>query len=527
MRFDPAYILRPALAVGTVLTALCLTKWLSLQVTGGISPLFFAAVACSAYLGGLWAGLLATMLASLCTAFFFQVPYYSLHVGWDDALRLMAFMAVALMMSSLQHANVRALRRVEVAHAQAEAAHEDAIAAGLAKDRFLNILGHELRNPLAPVMSVVALRLEELSAPSIVSIRGESDGWSLESLREDFELIRRNIETEARLIDDLLDSRRIHTGKLRLVRQQENLGPLVREAVDAIRHAAEAKGLSLVLRQITPAGCRGQSPVIYGDATRLRQIFWNLLNNAVKFTASGRIAVSVRSAGGGSAAVVTVADTGPGMDASSAHTVFHPFVQLEPGTTADSASQRASGLGLGLGLSIVTALVNAHGGRVRVRARSGRGCVFRVHLPASWRADRCQLPAGGYPIVAGDEERGLRILIVDDHADTARIMARLLERLGHRVALADCVSGAIEIARSQPFDLLISDIGLGDGTGYELMTRLRADYGLAGIAVSGYATASDFAQSAAAGFAFHLVKPVAFDVLREHVERFRYAEPAA
>ncbi len=535
-----------ALAVGSVGVALLLTGAMGLNVVGGVSPLFFAAIALSGYVCGWRAALTATLLSTVATAFYLQYPHTTLNLDVDDAVRLVAFLAVALVISSLQRANQLALRSVEAARAEAEHSRQEAESANLAKDRFLNILGHELRNPLSPILAVTALRLQDLQRPD-PNEPGEpidpsaAGRWpedlTPDDLREDFEMIQRNIEVEARLIDDLLDSRRIHSGKLRLLQQREDVAALLTESVEGQRSQVEARGLALELRlpsASTPALAR--RPIIDGDATRLRQVFWNLLTNAAKFTRSGRIVVSLRPSRGGREAVISVADTGIGICPVAAGAIFRPFVQAPMTPLLAAAGEqphqphhphhREILSGLGLGLSIVSALVTAHGGSVRVRSKEGKGSVFRVRLPARWQAVAASQPAS-YAGVAPVDAAKLRILVVDDHAETARLTARLLMRAGHEVASAHSMSEALDVAAERRFDLLVSDIALGDGTGHDLMRRLVREQNLSGIAVSGFGTPADLAECLAAGFATCLVKPVPLEQLLEQIERLRRERAAA
>ena len=278
--------------LGIAVASVALAQWaevvLGPEVTG-VSPLFFVAVVFSAFFGGWQAGILATALAAVCTAgIYFDAPAPNDGIGPDDAFRLVVFTAVALTVSWLQHINRQATREALAATREAEAAREaadvarrQAEAANTAKDRFLNVLGHELRNPLNPVLALVTMRLGDAGHHNGNGQNGHAPAADAEQLREDLEMIRRNVEVEARLIDDLLDSGRIRSGKLRLVRQGVNVLKLLGETVEAVRPAAEAAGVSVTCHL---PGRDAASPVVDGDPIRLRQVFWNLLNNAIKFT---------------------------------------------------------------------------------------------------------------------------------------------------------------------------------------------------------------------------------------------------
>ena len=539
-----AGLARYALAFASVAAALGIEAALGTTVTG-VSPLFFVAVVFSSVVGGWGPGLLATILASACTAFVaVETTRVAEPVGIDDLFRLGVFASVALAVSWLQsrqqRATIDAGTATADAHAarrQADNARRQAEAANAAKDRFLNVLGHELRNPLNPVLSLVTMRLQDFDSGRIAE---DGDPQAVaERLRDDLELIRRNVEVEARLIDDLLDSSRIRSGKLRLVRQGTNLAKLVAETVEAVRPAATAAGLTLELRP-TP-GMDGHRPTVDGDPIRLRQVFWNLLNNAVKFTRrGGRVTVMLRPTLGRRGVVVTVADTGRGIDGDLVGVIFEPFVQAErvdayaPENADDSDQRRQDDAatfgeagGLGLGLSLVRGFVTAHGGTVSVRSRPGKGSVFRVRLPAAWlgaderrddEQDAAEI-AGMRPARGEAQSRPVRVLLVEDHPDTARVTARLLRREGHDVVAASGVGDALAAADAERFDLVVSDIGLGDGNGWELMAQLRDRHGLSGIAVSGYATDADVRRSKASGFLAHLVKPLSLETLCEQIDK--------
>ena len=532
MRIRSSIPARIGIATVAVTIAYVGTRIVGLPAVGGVSPLFFAAVAVSAYFGGMWSGLLATALSGGITAFLFEHPYSQPNLGWDDFIRLMGFLAVALLISSLQHATERAMERLDDARAEAERqreeavrAREQAVRANLAKDRFLNVLGHELRNPLSPILSVATLRLRDLQRHA--GSQDGSSGLTADELREDFELIRRNVEVEARLIDDLLDSRRIHSGKLRLIRGAEDVATLLNEVVEQARPSTESRGVALSLKTVLPSRDEGPPlrPVVDGDATRLRQVFWNLLNNAVKFTKDGRIAVAVRPARRGRQVTIAIADTGSGIAAEPIESIFRPFVQATHHGEA-AASREVLG-GLGLGLSIVSALVAAHGGSVRARSVVNQGSVFRIRLPARWQLVAPPVAADPAVLASLAEGRPTRILVVDDHADTARLTARLLKRLGHRVEWANSYTAAMDlharrVSDGAAFDLLVSDVGLGDGNGYDLMRQLRArNPGLRGIAVTGFGTPADRADALDAGFAAALTKPVAIDQLGDKIDALR------
>jgi CheY-like chemotaxis protein len=249
---------------------------------------------------------------------------------------------------------------------------------------------------------------------------------------------------------------------------------------------------------------------VRGDGARVRQVLWNLIKNAVKFTpADGRVTVTIQPDDEGRVAL-TVRDTGIGIPAHLIERIFLPFEQGDP------AIARRSG-GLGLGLAISKALVELHQGELTARsAGMNRGSTFTLVLPAS-PPPQMSLEAPPQPHDAPAKPvRTLRVLLVDDHEDTRTALRRLLSN--HDVRMAGCVSEALEEAALYDFDLLISDIGLPDGSGLDLMQQLRARYNMKGIALSGYGMDDDVRRSLAAGFRAHLTKPITVDMLLGAVE---------
>jgi hypothetical protein len=249
---------------------------------------------------------------------------------------------------------------------------------------------------------------------------------------------------------------------------------------------------------------QAQNHRVEGDGPRLLQAFWNLLQNAVKFTpAGGKITVRTRS--DGDRLKVEIADTGIGIEPEALSRIFEPFGQAD-----ESISRRFGGLGLGLALS--KALVEAHGGTVVARSLGqNRGTTFTIELDTTARPE----PSSSDAAPASPASlSSLRVLLVEDHDDTRRTLARLIERWGHSVQTAATVSAALQLARKGDLDLLVSDLGLPDGHGNELMRELRKTSSIRGIAVSGFGTEEDVARSLAAGFEVHLAKPVGAQRLR-------------
>jgi PAS domain S-box-containing protein len=378
--------------------------------------------------------------------------------------------------------------------------YDEALAASRAKDEFLATLSHELRTPMTAILGWASLLGEDLDA---------------ETRATAVETIRRSSQTQAQLIDDVLDVSRMVTGKLQLHIAPLNLGSLVREVLDSVRPSADARNLRVEVTDRAP------SLVVHGDATRLQQILWNLLTNAIKFTPpGGRVDVELER--DEAAARIVVRDSGQGIASDFLPYVFDPFRQ------ADESSTRAHG-GLGLGLAIVRYLVQAHGGVVRAESGgTGRGATFTVELPlraARAESGRMPPPRSDTPAVSEYPDLdGRRILVVDDQADAREMIRTVLERCGATVTLADSVSAGSEaFAEARP-DLVISDIAMPGGDGYELLSRIRLlERGAArtpAIALTAFGRPQDRDAALRAGFADYLKKPVEPRLLAEMVRRF-------
>jgi signal transduction histidine kinase len=371
-----------------------------------------------------------------------------------------------------RHAEMRAqLIRLEAAREEAEAANK-------AKDHLIAMLSHELRTPLTPVLFASAMLMTDQTVPQHV--------------REALDLISRNVQLEARLIDDLLDITRISNGKFSLRLEIVDVHELLSRACEICMGDASAKNLTVQFQ------LAALEHGIHADAARLEQAFWNLIKNAIKFTEPpGQIILRSSNPERGLIRVEVV-DGGVGIDPTALPRIFDPFEQ-----SGDAGSG-----GLGLGLTITKAIVELHGGRISAfSAGPNRGAKFVIELP---------------DVIESSVERALseqtvnecaathyRILLVDDHIDSVRGAQVFLERMGYLVTTSDSVTAALRIAARQKFDLLVSDIGLPDGNGEDLIRQLRAKgHNLPGIALSGYGTEQDMLRSRAAGFQVHLVKPV-------------------
>jgi signal transduction histidine kinase len=373
-----------------------------------------------------------------------------------------------------------------------EAAKEAAERANAAKDEFLAALSHELRTPLTPVLSAVSSQdPEALEHDELVAM---------------FQMIRRNVELEAKLIDDLLDLTRISTGKLRLDMHAVHLDACLRNTIEICGPDFDQKRIALVIDLQT-----GATPVL-ADAARLHQVFWNILKNAVKFTPEGgRVEVASRLLPDG-AAEVLFRDNGVGIEAEALPKIFRAFEQ------GDRQITRNFG-GLGLGLAISKALVDSHGGTIAAEsAGKHQGTCFRVTLPAFSAPNQTESASEETTKRSAGRSRG-RILLVEDHQDTAVVLSRALKRKGFDVSTAHMVATATELFETHEFDLVISDIGLPDGNGIDLLTKLNPIRRVPAIALSGYGMDHDLEKSRAAGFVEHLTKPVNWDSLCESIER--------
>ena len=358
----------------------------------------------------------------------------------------------------------------------AEHARVEAERASEAKDRFLAMLSHELRTPLTPVLAAVSTLECEQNIPQTV--------------RESLPLIRRNVELEARLIDDLLDLTRISQGKVQLSFEIVDAHTLLRNALEICRSEIEQKKLQL---QTELAAGR---VYLQADPARLQQIFWNLIKNAVKFTPNGG-ELSIRTANNGEGQLsVEVEDSGYGIAPEVLPKIFNAFEQ---------AGRTQLG-GLGLGLAISKTLAEAHRGQINVESKGrNQGAKFIASFPTCERNVAPELADAPQSSV---KRKSVRLLLVEDHEDTNRSLTNMLRRRGYEVLSAKDLHTALDIATSKQFDVLVSDIGLPDGSGLDLLKTLRAKREVFGIALSGYGMEEDIRRSGEAGFSHHLVKPV-------------------
>lgn len=420
--------------------------------------------------------------------------YVSLSISpiWDAAGQVIGVAKIAHDITDVKQAE----DQLKAAICSADAAKAAAELANQAKDNFLAVLSHELRTPLTPVLTTASLMEKDARLPV--------------DCRQDAQLIRRNVELEARLIDDLLDITRIAQGKVELNLRPVELCQIIHRSIEVCTPDIQTKRLKFQCS----AGS-GATGMVMADAVRLQQVFWNLIRNAVKFTpADGWVRIWCRCDDNGWASV-EVSDSGEGIDPGVLPRIFNPFEQGGRGMTRQFG-------GLGLGLTICRALVEKHGGTIGASSGGkGQGATFLVKLPLLTAAGpgREEMPAkteAGSAKAAASKP--LNILLVEDHADTALIMRRLLKMNGHDVETAGDVAAALTLAEARRFDLLISDIGLPDGSGVDLLRTLRfRGCHMPGIALSGYGQEEDIRHSKEAGFSSHLIKPANLDMLAQAI----------
>ncbi len=373
-------------------------------------------------------------------------------------------------------------------HEEVRLARELAEKASLAKDDFLAALSHELRTPLTPVLITTNALEQNHSLPADV--------------RESLKLIRRNVELEARLIDDLLDLTRIAHGKMELQFKRMDFHVLIHRALEICRPEFNAKSQKIIL-DLNAREHHGVS-----DAVRIQQAVWNLIRNAAKFTPEHGI-ITIRTANTAQGKIsIEVQDTGIGFAGGAADRLFEPFEQGGRQITRQFG-------GLGLGLAITRSIVEAHGGSIRASSDGlGKGAVLSFELPLQ-SANGVPDEAAPASASAGQTAVGKHILLVEDHEDTRTTLESLLRRHKHEVWAAASAQEALKLAAENDFDLVISDIGLPDESGLTLMEQLRDQFGLIGIGLSGYGMAEDIAKGRKAGFVRHLTKPIRFDRLTE------------
>ena len=367
-------------------------------------------------------------------------------------------------------------------------AKTEAETANRAKDQFIAVLSHELRTPLTPILLLSSAMEAEREVPN--------------SIRTELGIIRRNAELEMKLVDDLLDVTRISRGMIQLHQEVVDAHGCLHNALEICQNEVDAKHLNVSL------SLDAALSHVWADPVRLQQVFWNLVRNAVKFTPKdGQI--SIRSVNVDHRLNIEFSDTGIGIDPAVFPQIFNAFEQGEQSKTRHFG-------GLGLGLSIARAVMELHHGTLTAFSEgTGKGATFTVEIATV--PDAKELPSAPGPPMYGSGS--LKILLVEDNADTLQILAKMLQKWGYMVRTADSVQSALEEAAKEPFDLLVSDIGLPDGSGLEIMKEMKKYNAVSGIAISGFGTEEDIRQSREAGFGEHLVKPVNTHILHEAVQQ--------
>lgn len=461
--------------------------------------------------------ILSCGVTHLIDATLFWQPWYRLSgiiklvtalVSWTTVLVLFRLLPRALALPGVEqlnkqlHAEMEQRRQAEDEREKMlvseRAAREQAEQAGRMKEEFVATLSHELRTPLNAILGYITL------------MREEEEGN--DELLKKIEVIERNALAQKHLIEDLLDTNRIITGKLRLDVQPVDLGSMIEAALDTLRPQAFSKGVRL--GKVTDC-----SPILVrGDPSRLQQVLWNLVNNAIKFTPSGgRIEVVLERVN--SHVEVSVSDTGIGIEPDQLANIFERFTQV------DSSSTRRYG-GLGLGLAISKTLVEMHGGTILAKSPGkGKGATFRVSLPLPAlhaetgvalprRHPHTSTPHSSMPAMpAMPRLDGLKLLVVDDDADSRELLKIALGQAGAEVHAASSAHDALSMAERMPLDVLISDIGMPEMDGLEMIARLRshatcANRDIPAVALTAFAATEDRKRALLAGFDTFLSKPV-------------------
>ncbi|MGA3066627.1 MAG: ATP-binding protein [Tepidisphaeraceae bacterium] len=367
-------------------------------------------------------------------------------------------------------------------------ARREAEQANRFKDQFIAMVSHELRTPLTPVaLSLAALEL---------------DSHLPENLHDEVAMLRRNVEIETQLIDDLLDITSISNGKFRLDIQRTGIHALLRQVQEIVEGDVHLKSQKVTL------DLKAQHDTVGGDPVRLHQVFWNIVKNAIKFTPRGGEITIQTSNPSVSTIEIEVKDGGVGIAAEDLSRIFGVFEQ------GDQGVHRQFG-GLGIGLTICKTIIDLHGGGIRAHSDGrGKGSVFLVELPTAPAIE-------GRAVVKPDRTKladSIHVLLVEDHEDTLRVMRRLLEMLGYKLATARSSSAALNFAATNDFDVLVSDIGLPDVSGHELVRQVKKIRDVPAVAISGFGSKSDIEKSLQAGFCAHLTKPLNFDLLHKTLQ---------
>jgi signal transduction histidine kinase/ActR/RegA family two-component response regulator len=412
---------------------------------------------------------------------------FAMESGNHSLIMLQASTAILIITAMALAAGMAERRRAEAAIEQQRATVE---AANRTKDNFLAMLSHELRTPLTPVLAALDALKAQFPPPA--------------ELDATLAMMRRNIELESQLIDDLLDLTRITKDKLQLQFEPIDAHQAIANVVEMCASEAGAKRLQVRL------DLRASDFRVMADPAKFQQIIWNLFKNAIKFTGENG-AITITSANHlPHILTLGVGDTGIGIEPEIMERIFNPFEQGE------RSFQRKFG-GLGLGLTISKSLAQAHGASLIAKSEGrDRGATFLLTMKTAGLEEAAAKPSA---LDAQTSPAGLHILLVDDHPDTCAALEKLLTLRGHSVSAAQSMRAALELASHESFDLLISDIGLPDGNGMELLRNLRAKTPIRGIAISGFGMDADISKSLEAGFSDHLVKPVKLEKLEAAIAR--------
>lgn len=503
-RMNPPRWFKYGVAIATTLLVLAL-KLLLDPFIDEESPflLFFAAVWVTAWYGGLGPGLLATVLAAIISDYFFIPPYHGFfEYTSGQTIKLILFILEGGLISQLTLSLNAARKRAEASMLEAkrneqerialllreQKSREAAEAANHSKDQFLAMVSHELRTPLNAILGYSQLLAEGNDDP--------------ERTARMLRAIERNAKVQAHLIEDLLDVSRIVSGKLRLDVRPIDPIPVIENAIEAVRPAAEAKAIRLKSVLDPSAG------LILGDPDRLQQVIWNLLSNAIKFTPEeGEVEIALELVS--PHVQIRVSDTGTGIDPGFLPRLFERFTQAD-------ASGKGSRSGLGLGLAIVRHVVELHGGTVQAESPGeGKGSTFTVKLPV--RAVQIKSARPAEKFIFGEEEKdsaatleGVKVLVVDDEADARELLSLALSRRKASVQTAGSVEEALEALDQNHPDILVSDLAMPGEDGYALIRRLRTLEGekIPAVALTAYAGWEDRRRALSAGFQAHLAKPV-------------------
>jgi signal transduction histidine kinase/ActR/RegA family two-component response regulator len=392
--------------------------------------------------------------------------------------------------ADLEQLNLDLERRIVERTAELTRLNAELAEANRAKDVFLATLSHELRTPLTPVVGWIKLL--------------RSGNLDAKSISQALDAIERNAWLQARLIDDLLDTSRIATGKLQFEPRPTDLNATVRAALDTVRALAVSRRIELSVN-LSPALL-----IVMGEPVRLQQIAWNLLSNAVKFTDPGGKVTVTTDADGGEARLI-VEDTGVGIPPDFLPHVFDRFRQ------ADGSTSRRHG-GLGLGLAIADALAKMHGGALEAKSEGvGKGAsfTFRIGLVAEESVAAEKSEQKPYSL------SGLDVLVVEDSQDTLTLLSAMLGREGANVVTASSASEALTWVRTNRPHIVVSDIGMPDVDGYELLQQLKEIPGMNGvpaIAISGYASDEDRRKALSVGYRALIPKPIDAEVLFELIQ---------